>query len=268
MPVIGQQSPYREVRSLERGLVLLETLARIGWATPTRLARETGIQRSTIYRIMNTLEQLDYVTRREEDGTYFLTSKMNCVGCEVTDEDVEIDIISQALARLVGQIHWPSDFAVLHSGRLTIMASNHRMTTMSNFRGLIGAQRSLVRSALGRALLAAMADDQLNCALELVKLCGGPDSVEIGNREIVEQAIDDTRRRGYGASNGFIDPKFGAIALPVHRARGELGAINIVYYRSAMSCEEAAERYLGTLGASVAEIEQRIAHATVAGHCH
>lgn len=259
MATAAHASPYREVKSLERGLILLETLARIGWATPTRLARETGIQRSTIYRLMNTLEQLAYVTRRDEDGTFFLTGKMNSVGREVRPQDVDIAIISQTLTALVGEIHWPSDFAVLSEAKLTIMASNHGLSSMSNYRGLIGAHRSILRSALGRALLAAMSPDQLDQALEIVRLGNGPDAAELASRANVMLAIDDTRARGYAASDGLIDPKISAIALPVRRGQSVAGAINIVYYRSAMSCEEAAKRYLGPLKASVAQIEQRIA---------
>lgn len=261
MATAAHGSPYREVKSLERGLILLETLARVGWATPTRLARETGIQRSTIYRLMNTLEQLAYVTRRDEDGTFFLTGKMNSVGREVRPQDIDIDIISQTLTALVGEIHWPSDFAVLSDAQLTIMASNHRLSSMSSFRGLIGAHRSLLRSALGRALLAAMSPQELEQALEIVRFGGGPDAAELANCDSVMLAIEDTRARGYAASNGLIDPKISAIGLAVHRGQSVAGAINIVYYRSAMSCEEAARRYLGPLKSSVAEIERRIAQS-------
>lgn len=262
MESCGPGSPYREVKSLERGLVLLETLARVGWATPTTLARETGIERSTIYRLMNTLEHLAYVTRRDEDGTFFLTGKVASVGREVEPRDIDIDIISQTLTELVGQIHWPSDFAVLSDAQLTIMASNHRLSSMSSFRGLIGAHRPLLRSALGRALLAAMSPDELEQTLEVVRLANGADAGELADRHKVMLAIEDSRARGYAASDGLIDPKISGIGLAVHRGQCVAGAINIVFYRSAMTCEEAASRYLGRLRLCVEEIEQRIGQSS------
>lgn len=259
-------SPYREVRSLERGLILLEALGRMGWSTPTMLTKETGIERSTIYRILNTLEQMNYVARRQGDGKFFLTPKMQRIGHDVRREDLDLQVVSQGLESLVERIFWPSDFAVLLSGHLTIMASSHQLTSMSIFRGVVGSSRPLLRSSLGRALLCAMSAEELEQALEMVRLGSGPDVADIADPKTIRRIIDDTLARGYAVSAGLIDPKISAIALPVRRRERVAGAVNIVYFRSAMTTEEAAARYLDPLKACVAEIEQRLADSEPLEH--
>jgi hypothetical protein len=71
-PSGGDVVVYRDVRALRRGLEIIEALSRTGWLRPTDLAKITGIDRSTIYRIVNTLEDKGFAARRREDGAIAL----------------------------------------------------------------------------------------------------------------------------------------------------------------------------------------------------
>lgn len=250
--------PYREVRSLERGLALLDAMAALGWSTPASLARQTGIARPSIYRLLNTLASADYVVRRP-DGRYFLAPKLRRMGFEIPQSDLELQIAQEELDGLTEQIAWPSDYAALVAGQLTILASTHRLTTMTFFRRLIGQHRPLLRSALGRALLAAMSADELDRALEAVRAAGGADSDEIEDGEGLRRTLETTRAQGFASSSGLIEPTTSAIAVAVRHKEQVVGAINVVFFRSAMSPAAAAAKFLAPLQACATRIERRLA---------
>jgi len=116
--VTAEGGPYREVRSLERGLALLDAMADLGWSTPAELARRTAIDRSTVYRLLNTLVATGYAVRRPDDGRYFLAGKLGSIGLGIRSDDLVLQIAQEELDGLVAEVGWPSDYAALVAGRL------------------------------------------------------------------------------------------------------------------------------------------------------
>lgn len=248
--------PYPDVRALERGLKLIDAFGEHGWLGPTELARHTGIDRSTIYRLLSTLERSGFVVRHPQHPKYFLSSKFHGLGVSIQARDQLVVIASDPLNELVSKINWPSDFGVLEGGRLLIAGSNHPMTTMTFYRSLIGHTRRVMGSALGRAILSAMSEDQRATALESIKLLGGQDAADVSDEDAVGQMIEATNRRGYALSVGEAVPNVAAIALPVVTKLGVAGAVNIVFFRSTFRIEW-AERYLEPLRLCVERIENK-----------
>lgn len=251
-------SPYRRIGSLERGLALLDALADLGWSTPAELAAHTGIERSTVYRLLNTLVLAGYAARRDDDGRWFLAPRVRSLGFGIRADDVEQQIAQEELDRLVGEIGWPSDYAALIAGRLTILASSHRLTTMTFFRRLVGKHRPLFRSALGRALLAAMSSKERDETLEILRSAGGPDAEEIVGPETLSRLVGEAQARGYASSDGLIESSVSAIGLAVRRSQRPVGAVNVVYFRTAMTPATAAATFLEPLRGCVSRIEARL----------
>jgi IclR family transcriptional regulator, mhp operon transcriptional activator len=249
--------PYREVRALERGLALLDAMADMGWSSPTALANRAGIDRSSAYRLLATLAAAGFAVRRD-DGRYYLAPKVQRIGLEIRQDDLELQTAQSELDVLVVRIGWPSDYAVIKDGRRTIAASTHPRTTMTVFRRLIGQHRPLLRSALGRAMLAAMDDGQLAQTLELVRAAAGEDASEIEVDGAVTRAIEQARRDGFGASHGLIESGTSAIALPVRRDAHVIGAVNIVFFSTVLTPATAAARFLQPLRDCVERIERQL----------
>ncbi len=129
---------------------------------------------------------------------------------------------------------------------------------MTFFRRLVGQHRPLLRSALGRALLAAMSLSELDQALDSVRAVGGEDAADIIDRKALQDILERVRERGYGFSEGLIDSNISAVALPVHRRSRAVGTVNIVYFRSALCTGAAAATLLPPLRRCSAAIERRL----------
>lgn len=251
-------SVYPRVRALDRGLEVIRVLSEVGWATPGELAKQTGINRATVYRLLNTLELSGYVYCRPGDGSYFLTERFKHIADGIKDEDWVSQVISPYLGRLLTQVQWPSDFALFTSGRFVIRESTHRFSSMSVNRAMVGKSRPLLRSALGIAFLSAVTDDSRQEILDLVELTTDEKLTKPDGHKELMKKIQVTRARGYAESSGGTQHNISAIAYPVCWRNRVVGAINIMFFRRAMTPKEAAERYLSFLHECVRDIESEL----------
>jgi IclR family mhp operon transcriptional activator len=238
----------------------LEVLSQVGWTKPGALSTLSGIDRSSIYRILNTLVDVGYVVKRAEDGSYALTSRINLIADGFTQTERICQIVAPHLQTLTKEISWPCDFALLMGGEVIIMESTHRMSPMTTHRAMIGKKRSLTRSSLGQAILSALTEEELDLTLNVLAQRGGVEAAAVRNRSALSKMARQVRERGYAAVTGGADPRVSAIALPVRTPASAIGAVNIIFFQSAMTLSQAAERYLSNLRACVLRIEKELAN--------
>lgn len=259
MTSLPDHKPYKEVGSLVRGLHLIEALSELGWSRIGQLSAAANVERSSAYRIVNTLEQLGYVTRREEDGAVALTTKIAFLAEGLRDNDVVTQFVGPNLFDLTRELLWPSDFASFENGKIFIRYSTHKISPMSIHRAMVGKERLLTRSALGMAILSAMPSDELASALAIIDRLGGTNAEDVRNRDALNRLIESVHQRGYASAAGLTESKISAIALPVMAPDNRVtGAINIIFFRSVLTPERAAERYLDKLRGCVARVEHEL----------
>lgn len=250
-------APYKDVQSLVRGFQIVEALSALGWSKVGHLSKAAKVQRTSAYRLVNTLMQLGYVTRRNEDGAVALSPKFAALASSLKDDDIVTQFAWPPLFELSRDVLWPCDFASLDGGRVLIRLSTHKISPMSIHRGMVGKERYLARSALGMAILSAMAEDELDAALTIIAAIGGQNAEDVLDRDVIHRLAAAVRQRGYASSTGQTEANISAIATPVMTPQGTVaGAINIVFFRSVMTTEQAATRYLDKLLSCARQIEQ------------
>lgn len=250
--------PYVEVRALSRGLALLLELNKVGHARVAALARAVAIDRTTTYRLLATLEAPGLVVRRSSDDEYVLAPGVRNLSHGYVHRDHLTRCATQNLGSLFQKVQWPTDFAVFEQGLMVIRETTHRFSPYSIHRNIIGKSRTLFTSALGRAFLAGANEDQRATVLEIAKGAGGQ-TLGLGNPALIPESLSlllkDFEARTYAWSVGETEQHISAIALPIVVHGRALGAINMVFFRSAMSVEFAAERFLEPLKACIDQIE-------------
>jgi len=249
---------YRHVRALARGLKLLVALSRRGRARPAEIAADTGIDRTTAYRLLETLEREGFVARTSDD--YFgLTIAVRELSEGFTDLDRITRVVSPELGRLLPKVLWPTDFATFEQGAMIIRETTHRFSPYSVHRSMVGKSRPALRTAMGRAVLAAAPDQERELMLQMIAESGQPDAAEAREKKYVKALVQETRAQGYASAVGLVDDHIGAIALPIRSPVNVVGSLNLVFFRKAMTPSNAAERYLSLMRESVETIESAIA---------
>ncbi len=250
---------YKSNQSLAKGLSLLSELNTLGRAKPADLGRRCGIDRTTAYRLLETLEGLGYVARSASDGSYVLAVRVRELSDGLTVYDRVSRIVGEEFATLLPQVQWPSDLAVFDRGWMVIRESTHRFSPYSVHRQMVGKRRPLLDSALGRSVMAASSEEESLRLLDIAMAQQALDEPYSLARERTMRLREDFARRGYAWSVGGSDPRISAISLPVTTGTGVPAAVNVLFFTSALTVEEAAQRFLGSLRACVKRIELRLA---------
>jgi len=246
------------VRALSRGLKLLMELNRLGRASPGELSMATAIDRTTVYRMLNTLRSEGFINV-DSGGQYVLTLAVRQLSDGFTDLDWISGIVSRELHRMLPKVVWPSDFATFEAGAMVIRESTHQFSPFSIHRSMVGKSRPLLRTALGRAVLANVSEAEREVMLAMLRKKVGSNAADGDDLKYVQRIISATRRRGYAFSEGLMEPHISAIALPVFgRYHRPVGSINLIFFKSAMTIEHAAEKYLAIMKDCVGTIEAEL----------
>ncbi len=253
----GMERNYKAVRALERGLDLLLVLNRLGRARPSLLAREAGIDRTTTYRLLETLQAKGMVIRSEADDSYILSAGVKRLSDGFTVNDSLLHVIAPELGKLLSVVQWPSDFATFSQGSMIIEETTHPFSAFSVHRGMIGRSRPLMRSALGKAMLAGATPEKREMMLLIAAKAGLEDSWQASHQPTIDQNITEFQKNGYASSVGGTESQISAIALPVIVNDEAVGAVNILFFRSAMTIQQCADRFLPALRSSVGNMQAR-----------
>lgn len=191
----------QRVEAVERALSILEAFNEQERSLSLgALAERTGLYKSTILRLIGSLERFGYIAK-EEGGAYALGPSLWRLGNLFRPAGDLGDLVRPQLAHLVEQTQETASFFIrLGNQRMCL----YRMNSPKPARHHLdeGAVLPIERGATGRVLLAFTGEEGA--------------------------FYDDIRAKGYAFSQGERDPDVAAIALPVLDRHNVLrGAISV-----------------------------------------
>lgn len=190
------------VAAVDRALLILSTLASApDPSSLAQLARATGLYKSTMLRIIVSLEAAGYVTRLR-DGRYCIGASAYRLGLAYERQNAFRDQVLAVLRDLVDNGTESASFHVQHGAetRMCLFRVNSRHSTLDRVDA--GDILPLDRGAAGRVLLA---------------YAGTPGAKH-----------EALRRDGYAHSKGERDPECAALAAPVFGPTGDIvGALSL-----------------------------------------
>ena len=113
----NEQTEYKTVRGLTRGLMLLNMLNKLdGGASVGLLAELSGLHRTTVRRLLETLQEEGYVRRSPSDDSFRLTIKVRQLSEGFRDEQWISALAAPLLGDLLREVVWPTDVSTLDGG--------------------------------------------------------------------------------------------------------------------------------------------------------
>lgn len=258
------ESPYKMVQGLSRGLAVLKALnqAEGGWATIRELAEATGLHRTTVRRLLETLQKEGILRRSASDDSYRLTPDVRALSDGFREEEWISEAASPVLGELLLKVVWPSDFATLDGLSMRVRETTHRFSPLSFHKVTVRRRLPLATTAAGRAYLAFCDEEERNDLIaQLGAQPGSPFSGAGPGRDALMTLLAQHREAGHAYNNGEwqTEQKILALAVPVFHAGKVAGCINIVMLRSAITLTEARKKYLAPLHAAARKIEDYLA---------
>ena len=147
--------------ALSKGLDILELLAsEAEGLTQIEIAKTLGRTTSEIFRMLMVLRKHGYVELSEDSDRYHLTTKMFEVAHRHPPIKRLTSVAGEAMQKLADRINQSMHLAILHSGRVLVIAQvdcpDNNITSVR-----LGAHISLYDTASGRVLAAWMAEEAL-----------------------------------------------------------------------------------------------------------
>ncbi len=252
------------IQSLARGLAVMRAFNEDRREMSlSEIAQVTGLARATVRRFLHTLAELGYV--RVSGRLFSLTPRVLDLGYSYLSGLTVSEVAQAHLERLAGQTHESTSLAVLDDLDIVYVArvSTRRIMTV----GInIGTRFPAYATSMGRVLLAALPDDELEERMKRIEFMRlGPNTVKGADELRAELAR--VRAEGSAVVDQELEYGLRSIAVPLRNAAGQtIGAINVSAQAGADPIATVRERYLPLLKQTAAAIERDLASSQSMSH--
>ena len=235
----------RGTTTAERVVHLLEAVALTPGGVGIRsLARESGIDKSAVSRLLRHLNELGFI--EATDGKYVTGPRLNALARAVAARDMLVEAVRPLLQRLADKSAETVCLAEL-SGDEIVYRDVIESSRPLRYVVPIGVGAPLHAGAGGRAILAGLRDEERESYIRSRKLTAIT-SATIVDRAALRRTVLADRERGYSVSHGERFSDGTAVGSAFHWAGGSCGGAIVVAFPSA----RLGEHDLDALGAAVA----------------
>ncbi|MBC3886632.1 DNA-binding transcriptional regulator [Undibacterium sp. FT31W] len=228
-----------------------------GLATSQQIADVTGMHRTTVRRLLETLVEEGYVRRSNFDDSFRLMLSVRGLSEGFTDVERIATVAPPIMGRLLQRITWPSDLTTPDGDAMIIRETTHRFSPLSFHRAMVGRRLPMLLTAAGRAYFGMCHETEQEEILNLLRAgVGGQQQAIAKNDALVRALIKRIIEDGYGSNHGDWDAqaKIGALAVPIYSESSVRGSINVVFLNRAVSQKEAELKFLPELLQAAAQI--------------
>ncbi|CAG7654389.1 HTH-type transcriptional repressor AllR [Paenibacillus allorhizosphaerae] len=210
------------VPALEKAIAIIETLSLqeepLG---VSELCKQLDIPKTSVFFILSTLEQHEYITKTE-DGKYKLGTKFISLGLSVLNKMNIVELARPFLQELLEETGFTVHLAVLNDGQ-AMYVDKLESQSFVKFSTYIGQRQPLHASGVGKALAAYLAPEELE---QIAAVQGLQEKTKntITDLEQLKAALDIVRAQGYALEDEEGEHGIRCIGAPIFDDRGRLKA--------------------------------------------
>ena len=242
------------MQSVHRAISILQVLARHGAAGVTQIAAELGVHKSTVFRLLATLESRGLIEQNGERGRYQLGQGVVHLAAGATKTD-DLPLLGRPVCRRLAETVHETVNLVVHDGSAVIsidqVLGSPAVTTVN----WVGQRTPLHATASGKVFLAHMAPEQLDALLAEGLEAYTPHTI-VDPAALTEQ-LALVRERGYASTMEELEIGLAAVGAPVRNLDGHVIAAVTVSGPAFRISEDTLPDLADHVLAAAAEISQR-----------
>lgn len=213
-------SENKGIQSLERAFAIIEAMTAETESSVTGLSRETGLNKATVYRMLDTLVNLGYVARDSRTEKYSLTLKfLKISASQLAQYDIHKKMrpVLEEIARISGEtVH----LVERQGGQVVYIDKCESNTNSVRMVSRIGMTLDIFTTGVGKAMLARLTDK------EITRLWQGYSHAKKTEHTITEltdylEEIEKVRNLGYAVDDEENELDVRCVAVAVPDAYGE-----------------------------------------------
>jgi len=254
----GGSESTRPIRALLRGLDVLTILNLRNGATVSEVAGEIRLPRTTTYRILETLCSAGYMYRDVTDDRYRLTVMVRGLSDGFDDEAWVSQIARPFIYDLCREVVWPVTVSTLSGTCMMVRETTDHRTPLAVERYAAGFRVPLLASAAGRVYLAFCPAGQREALLEILARSDDEEDRPARDHREINRLLGEVRSQGHATATRArrVSDEI-SLAVPVQVDERVLAAVTVRFAATAVSLQQAKERFLPRLRDVAARIRQQ-----------
>lgn len=234
--------------SASRALALLRSLNLRPVSAVAELARDTGISKPSVVRLLAILIEDGYVQRAPRAGSYMLTREVLSLSAGFANDSTLVSIARPVMEELTREISWPSALGIFEAGHMVVRHSTIPSSPLAWFRTTLHMRLSLTGSAMGQVHLACC---RPRVRAQLLAASGVTDK---SAEEVSEEFFELVRERGYGLRLASADQPTFSISVPILARKKAVASLSVTIFARAMTLDQAVSRYVKKMRTAAAAI--------------
>lgn len=228
------------IQSIERALRILEEFtAKEKELGVTELAKRVGLNKSTCFGILQTLQSKGYLEQNEDNGKYCLGLKLFELG-QTYEAGLELREISRPYLQLLVEKTRETVHLVVRNKMDAVYIEKVEGPSAINIISQVGKRVNLHCTGVGKCLMAHFPPKDLDTVMkrDLIKFT----PYTITDKQKLNQELNHIRERGFSIDDEEIELGLRCVAAPIFNYKGEtIGAISISGPTSRITYERIAE---------------------------
>lgn len=242
---------FEPVTAVLRAFDCLLVVNRCRKASVSAIAAETGLNRSTVVRMLETLISAGFVVRDRDHAIYLPTGRTLDLSSGYQRHEEMALIAAPVLAGLRQRLKWPSDVAVF-DGDAMVVAQTSRGPGRLDFNRRPGYRAPLLGSSIGLAYFAFCSEAERARSLTALKAAPEPWNTPARNAATLRRLLSGLRRRGYATmhpayGSTAYDGTASAVGVPILLDRVAVGSLNVMYLRDTIDEASAVASFVAPL---------------------
>ncbi len=220
------------------------------------LAKETGANKSTIYRMLATLESLDVLQKNKVSEKYSLGLKLFELGNRVSIHSALVRHTHPVLEQVASEIKEAVHLGILKDQKV-FMVDKIESPKGLKLNSVIGTFSPAYCSGLGKTLLAHLNPSTLKQTVESIDLKSNT-AFTITKKARFKKELEAIRKQGYAIDRQELELGLICVAVPVYNQKNQIVAALSAAGPAIRFQEDKVEDYVATLKKGALSIKQKI----------
>ncbi len=258
---LGQnaESGKGTVQSVERALDILEALNENGEMGLVELSQFTGLNVSTVHRLLGTLIERGYARQNPQTSKYSLGLKMLFFGKSLRDKYELRALAKPFLRELVDLSGETANLAIIDRDEAVFIEQVESPKMVKMFTQ-VGTRVPLYCTGVGKALMAYLRDEEIDHYVRTRNLLAETENT-ITDAEALKAELHRIRKNGYSVDDQEYEEGVSCIAAPVFDGSGRVvGAISVSGPTGRFDLEQAVTCLAGDLKRVAREFSARLGY--------
>lgn len=228
-------------KSVLKALEILEFLDTKGPLGITEISNQLGMDKSSVFRAINTLKAKNFVTQDPETLKYCNSYKLLEMGSNVARQSGLVKMANNFMRQLARRVSGAVCLGIRDGGAVFYIDKIESDTPVRASMK-IGQSLPLYCTAMGKSILAFQPPSKLNQLLSRIEFKAHTPNTH-KNLESLKIDLGEIRRLGYGVDNEEHIPGIFCVAAPIFNSAGQvIAGLSVTNVRMLISDEAAIKK--------------------------